>query len=544
MRKTPLLLLLSAFLTACPSASLPVVVEAPRAYVPRAIGAADTTVTLKGLNFNVKSASVGGKPASILEQTSTSLKLKLENPLGVGDFRLELTNTDGKTFSSDNGINAVASSLLSGEIDQERLVLTLKSSPSARVKGLLEAAGFVLEREFAPLVSGGTGICSQVIVTLKDSRAANRTVEEALNALAELLGPELNQGEFEPNPFVIERGPDASSTSSGESRSTPRAVTIAPDYSKLNLRVAVLDTGVSRHPTFNYLEGRISQSVVDFAAGRNFTLEGSGLSDVTDLRTGYPVADSGTSNVGHGTAVAAAIAAPVPSNQIGLPGVAPKVSILPVKVCDRGGNCGTPSLVAGICYAASLSSATVKPVKVLNFSIGGRTPNRLLYQALKDAAERGISVVVSAGNKALSGNPTIFPAAYANNYSSSYPAIPGLIVVGSISPNDGPFLPSFPSVFSSYGPWVSVSTEGEYVYLPNSSDLDAKNTYGYFTGTSFAAPLVAGMVVKIMQQRPTWSPAEIKKFLVDTANPVPNCPDNRCGAGQVNFDYLPNSILL
>ena len=539
MRKTPLLLLLSAFLTACPSAPFPVLKEAPRAYVPRAIGPAETTVLLKGLNFDVKSAAVDGKSTIIREQTPNTLKLKLEKPLGVGDFRLELTNANGKTFSSDNGINAVASSPSSGEIDQERLVLTLKSPLTPILEGKLRGAGFLLERQDLPQIAGGTGLCSQVIATLKDLLAANRTVEEALNALAELLGPELNQGEFEPNPYLIEKGPDASSTSSEVSRSTPRAVVVIPDYSKLNLRVAVLDTGVSKHPAFNYLEGRTPQNVVDFAAGRNFTLEGV-LNDVSDLRGGYAVQVE-TSNVGHGTGVAAAIAAPASSGstQFMFSGIAPKVSVLPVKVCDRNGNCNTPSLVAGICYAAGLSNAAVKPVKVLNFSIGGLTPNRLLYLALKDAAERGISIVASAGNKALSRNPTMFPAAYASNYSSSYPAIPGLIVVGSVRSNDGPY---FPSGFSSYGPWVSVSAEGEFVYLPTSSDLDPQNSYGYFTGTSFAAPQVAGMVVKIMQQRPTWSPAEIKKFLVDTAIPVPNCPNNRCGAGRVNFAYLPNTL--
>ena len=542
MRKTPFLLLLSALLTACPSA--PIVIEpppstgSPRAFVPRAVGAADTTLTLKGQNFDVKAASVDGVPATILEQSTTTLKLKLAKPLGVGDFKLELTNANGKSFSSQNGINAIAATSSSDEIDPDRLVLTLKKSLSSDLAAKLRTVGFVLEQQDPAQIAGGTGLCSQVVLTLKDSLASSRTVEDALNALSELLGPELNQGEFEPNPFVIERGPDASSSATLEQAAlSPRAVTVSPDYSKLNLRVAVLDTGVSRHAAFSYSDGtRLLQNVVDFAGGRNFTLEGSGASDVSDLRTGYAVT-SQASNVGHGTGVAAAIAAPPTPTGVGIPGVAPKVSILPIKVCDSKGACNTPSLVAGICYAASLANVTTKPVQVLNFSIGGKTPNRLLYLALRDAAERGISVVVSAGNKAESGNPTMFPAAYASDYSPSYSAIPGLIAVGSVYDNDGPFVPS---TFSSYGPWVTVSTEGQNRYLPTSSDLDAKNTYGYFTGTSFAAPQVAGMVVKIKAQKPTWTSSEIKSFLVKTATAVPNCLSNRCGAGWVNFDYLPN----
>jgi|GEM_PF-1929036 len=542
MSKMPFVLLLSALLTACPSAPIviepPPSTESPRAFVPRAIGAADTTITLKGQNFDVKSASIDGVPATVLEQSATTLKLKLLKALGVGDFRLELTNTNGKSFSSQNGINAVAATSSSDEIDPDRLVLTLKKPLSSDLTAKLRTAGFVLEQPDPPQIAGGTGLCSQVIVTLK--LASSRSVEDALNALAELLGPELNQGEFEPNPFVIERGPDASSSATLEQAAlSPRALVVTPDYSKLNLRVAVLDTGVSKHAAFSYSDGtRLLQNVVDFAGGRNFTLEGIG-SDVRDLRTGYAT-DPYISNVGHGTGVAAAIAAPgsAPGSTTGIvyPGIAPKVSILPIKVCDSKGACNTPSLVAGICYAASLANVSTKPVKVLNFSIGGKTPNRLLYLALKDAAERGISVVVSAGNKALSNNPVIFPAAYASDYSPSYPAIPGLIAVGSVYSNDGPFVPS---TFSSYGPWVTVSAEGEFQYLPNSSDLDAKNTYGSFTGTSFAAPQVAGMVVKIKAQRPVWTPAEIKDFLVQTAVTVPNCLNNRCGAGRVNFSNLP-----
>jgi len=543
MRKTSVLLVLSALLTACPSSIItdpPLPAQAPRAFVPRAIGATDTTVTLKGQNFDVKSASVDGATATILEQSTTTLKLKLDKPLGVGDFKLELTNKSGKSFSSDNGINAIAATSSSDEVDPERLLLTLKSPVTPRLEGLLGAAGFMLERQDPPQIAGGTGLCSQVVVTLKDSLASSRSVEDALNALAELLGPELNQGEFEPNPYVVERGPSASSSTTFEQTVlSPRAVVVAPDYSKLNLRVAVLDTGVSKHSAFTYLEGRLTQNVIDFAAGKNFTLEG-GLTDVNDLRTGYAVT-SQASNIGHGTGVAAAITAPTTATGVGIPGIAPKVSILPIKVCDKSGACNTPSLVAGICYAASLANATTKPVQVLNFSIGGKTPNRLLYLALRDAAERGISVVVSAGNKLdlKTGNPTMFPAAYASNYSPSYPALPGLIVVGSVYNNDGPFVPSS---FSSYGPWVTVSAEGEFRYLPNSSDLDAKNTYGYFTGTSFAAPQVAGMVVKIKFQKPTWTPSEIKDFLVKTATVVPNCLNNRCGAGRVDFNNLPNVV--
>jgi len=544
MPKTPVLLLLSALLTACPAtAPIVVVKEAPRAFVPRAIGANDTTVTLKGQNFDVKSAAIAGIPVSILEQSATTLKLKLDKPLGVGDFKLELTNADGKSFSTDNGINAVASTSSSDEIDQDRVVLTLKKSLSPDTQAKLEAAGFVIETTYPPATTDGVGLCSQVVLTLRDTLASSRSVEDALNALAELLGPELNQGEFEPNPFVVERGPSAYKESKAQATAIkPRAITIIPDYSKLNLRVAVLDTGVSKHSAFSYSDGtRILQNVVDFAGGHNFTLEGSGVSDVRDLRTGYAT-DPYISNIGHGTGVAAAIAAPgstTPTTGITYAGIAPKVSILPVKVCDKDGACNTPSLVAGICYAASLANVATKPVKVLNFSIGGKTPNRLLYLALKDAAERGISVVVSAGNKALSNNPVIFPAAYASDYSPSYPALPGLIVVGSVYSYDGPFAPSS---FSSYGPWVTVSAEGESRYLPTSSDLDAKNSYGSFTGTSFAAPQVAGMVVKIKAQKPTWTPGEIKDFLVQTADAVPNCLSNRCGAGRVNFEKLPNIV--
>ena len=55
------------------------------------------------------------------------------------------------------------------------------------------------------------------------------------------------------------------------------------------------------------------------------------------------------------------------------------------------------------------------------------------------------------------------------------------------------------------------------------------------SGTSFAAPVVAGAAAMLMAQHPTWTPDQVKGALMVTATPEPKAPKGSLGVGEVNI---------
>ena len=224
--------------------------------------------------------------------------------------------------------------------------------------------------------------------------------------------------------------------------------------------VAVVDTGIlSSHPD---LKGRV-------LPGYNFV---DGTTDATDT-------------YGHGTHVAGLIGA----NGQAL-GVAPGVSLLPVRVI-RGTSGGSALDVArGILYAANLLAdhPNPTPAAVINLSLGLDGSSPLIEQAVQQVMAAGVIVVVAAGNSA--------------GALASPASVPGVISVGAVS---GPKLTYVPG-YSSWGEGLQVASYGgdlnqdqDQNGIPDgilSTDVNADGTpgYGLRNGTSMAAPLVTGIV--------------------------------------------------
>jgi thermitase len=245
--------------------------------------------------------------------------------------------------------------------------------------------------------------------------------------------------------------------------------------------VAVVDTGVDlRHPD---LQGRL----VD---GSNF------------VREDRPPQD----DYGHGTHVAGTIAATL-NNNVGVVGVAPNVSVMPVKVLGRTGS-GTDDVVAAGVYWALDHGAWV-----INMSFGpsfsGMQPTPLVEEALEHATGLGAVVVLAAGNRGTSQAPTL---------SSS----PGVISVAATMPND------VRAPFSNHGSWVHIGAPGTGVL---STFFDGTSTYRSQSGTSFAAPYVAGVAALLFSLNPELTPREIESILRSTADPLPG---QNVGAGRLN----------
>jgi len=211
--------------------------------------------------------------------------------------------------------------------------------------------------------------------------------------------------------------------------------------------VAIIDSGIDTdHEEF---VGRISN------LSYNAYTEEVGLAGVED-------------ELGHGTNVAGIIAA-LRNNSLGIDGITDNVQLMVIKA-NRPGEDGYPnSLIAkGIYYAVNNGA------KVINLSLGSTTEDLGVKAAVEYAYAHEVFVVAASGND---GNEVPFyPAALEKSIS-----------VSSIDSN------SVISSFSNYGSTIDLSAPGDLVYTTNMG-----NGYAKVSGTSFAAPHVAGVLALLV----------------------------------------------
>jgi thermitase len=215
----------------------------------------------------------------------------------------------------------------------------------------------------------------------------------------------------------------------------------------------------------------------------NETLPGS--PDVSDL-------------LGHGTNVSGIIGA-IGGNGIGLAGVA-RCRIMPVRVLDSE-NWGYYSW-----WAAGIRYAVDNGAHVLNLSLGGENGNNASLRAAVDyALAHNVTLVASMGNERRAMPQ--YPAAF-----------PGVIAVGATGPDDR-WVKSFPwdtTKGSNFGPHISICAPGNIIYGLHYSN--ATNFDTYWSGTSQAAPHVAGVCALLLAQDPTRKPADLKRLLEEGAD--------------------------
>jgi subtilisin family serine protease len=257
------------------------------------------------------------------------------------------------------------------------------------------------------------------------------------------------------------------------------------------VRVALLDTGVDEsHP--------------DLAAAID------GVRDFTHSR--YGAADRN----GHGTHVAGIVAAR--KNDRGVIGVAPQSRLLIAKVLGDDGIGSSAAVAAGVDWACD------KGATVISMSLGSREPDALLRQAIERAAAKGVFLITAAGN---TGRPN----------SVNYPARwRETIAVAAIDRNGRL------ARFSSRGPQVDIAAPGQDV-LSTFRD----GGYAKLSGTSMAAPFVAGVVALLIAlhrdatdaRTPLHTIADLREHLRRTARDAgPTGHDPGYGWGLINPDGL------
>jgi subtilisin family serine protease len=314
------------------------------------------------------------------------------------------------------------------------------------------------------------------------------------------------------------------------------------------VKIAVLDDGVDqRHPFFNpagvqplegFPKGNTSYTSRKVIVARAFPSR-----SLRSRNAGLPF-DSLYSQ--HGTHVAG-IAAGDHATRAGLgrtiSGVAPQALIGNYKVltvpteAGLGLNGNSPEIVAGI------EAAVRDGMDVINLSLGQpeiEPTHDIVARALDGAADAGVIPVVAAGNdfQELGRGSIASPA-------TSQQAI--TVAAASLTRPT-----AYIAEFSSAGPTPLSLRLKPDVSAPGVDILSSVPEQGFtsFSGTSMAAPHVAGAAALLRQRHPTWTVAQIKAALVLTGTPVrasANRPEEsgvlRQGGGLVDLVRADNPLL-
>lgn len=225
------------------------------------------------------------------------------------------------------------------------------------------------------------------------------------------------------------------------------------------------------------------------------------------LLPGYNAFD-GTSNSydehGHGTHVAG-IAAAITNNVTGIAGVSWHNFILPVKVLDEDGQGTSFEVARGIRWA------TDNGAKVINMSLGDYYNSFILHDAIRYAHKNDVVLIAASGNDNVT--TPMYPADY-----------PEVLTVAAVDHNRER------AFFSNFGPHVDVTAPGEHI-----PSTFPDNNYVIMSGTSMAAPHVAGLAGLIRSLNPDLNKAEVHNLIRETSLDLgPTGHDQYYGFGEID----------
>lgn len=270
--------------------------------------------------------------------------------------------------------------------------------------------------------------------------------------------------------------------------------------------VAVLDTGVAyeSHAQFHMVEDLAGVEIVkpyDFVANSKHAND----------------------DHGHGTHVAGTIAQAT-NNGKGVAGVARNVKIMPLKVLSGSGSGSVAGIADAIRYAAD------EGAQVINMSLGGPFPSRVLKKAVQYAHDKGVTVICAAGND---GKKKLgYPAAY-----------PGAVAVAATQ------FDRKTTFYSNYGKNLDIAAPGGNTRVDQNGDGEpdgvlqntivvgdpTRSDYFGFMGTSMASPHAAGVAALIVGEGIS-DPKAVEQILKDTATQPDGYSVDRYGAGLIDAE--------
>jgi serine protease AprX len=289
----------------------------------------------------------------------------------------------------------------------------------------------------------------------------------------------------------------------------------------------------STAPTIAVVDSGVDASRPDFANGGVL-----GSVNLSTLPNTLPGAADGR---GHGTFVAGIAT----GGADGYAGALPQSKVFSVKVINNDGIARTSDVI-NACQWILANKATYN-IKVANFSLHSSNPASFLNDPLDKAVEKlwfnGVVVVAASGNYAVDGKPSGVNYAPGND--------PFVITVGAVDLN-GTWNPAddFNAPWSAYGytpdgfSKPDLAAAGRYMVgpVPPTSTLALQRPdnvvapgYMQLSGTSFAAPVVAGAAAQILARHPAFTPDQVKGALMVSAKPLPNAAPMSVGVGELRM---------
>lgn len=264
----------------------------------------------------------------------------------------------------------------------------------------------------------------------------------------------------------------------------------------MDVDIAILDTGIDLdHPDLNVFKHTYCK-----IQGRN-----------TRCVDGDSGADDGNSHGTHVGGIAAAI-----DNDTGVVGVAPGARLWAIKVLEDDGNGSGSQILAGVDYVA----ANADEIEVANMSLTGDGSFQPLNDAISNAVNAGVVFTLAAGNAGKDVSQ-VFPAGHPDAITVSaledFDGDPGGLASDS---RDDTF-----AGFSNYGSGIDIMAPGRGI-----RSTVPGGVLGNKSGTSMAAPHVAGAAALYRLQNPGAGPATVKAALLAAGDTTPcaNSTDGTC----------------
>ena len=295
------------------------------------------------------------------------------------------------------------------------------------------------------------------------------------------------------------------------------------------MTVAVFDSGIYGHPDLDF--GNKIVFSVDFTSGEAV------------------ITDRNQDGYGHGTHVAGLIAGDGRSSGGLYRGVAPRASLIDVKVLGDDGAGRVSNLIAAIEWVTEHRQQL--DVRVANFSVS--TPafepyyEDPLCEAVKEMTHAGITVVASSGNLGkLEGYPKIWGTvtspgtspyviiAYPLNHKGTADRSDDVATsYGSRGPSLGTYL--WKPDLAAPGNRITSLVSPESFLAAERYDSRIGNHYLEMSGSSMAVPLVSGSALLLLQAEPRLSPFGIKQALLASATHDAQAHPLEQGRGTLNL---------
>lgn len=202
------------------------------------------------------------------------------------------------------------------------------------------------------------------------------------------------------------------------------------------------------------------------------------------------------SGVSHGTMTTGLIAAGT-NNAKGDAGMNWNARVLPLQALDDDGNGTTVSVSLAVRYAVDHGA------RIINLSLGGNSDDPILAEQINYALTNNVVIVAAAGNDGC--NCMSYPAAYS-----------GVISVGATNTTNTR------ASFSSFGNRLDIMAPGTSICSTTWAVAQPTNSYVCgVAGTSFSAPITAGVVSLLVSQNSSLTPDQVRNAIITSATKLP-----------------------